>query len=104
MPQWQGVGQGQGGGGVGHDGGRGVNDGVGDVPDRRIGLGHVGLGLALVPDVGLEASLVVGVVGDYLDAAVGQLYTILAFKERQSIEQLVGQMKNVQVNMCNVSG
>merc|ERR1719471_1472971 len=50
----------------------------GVVRNRSRFVGRLGVGLALIPHVSDEAVVVIGVVGDDLDTAVGELHPVLS--------------------------
>merc|ERR1719412_2912440 len=70
-----------------------VGDRVSSLVDR------LGVGLTLIPHVGDEAVLVVGVVGDDLDTAVRKLHTVLALDDSVLILSLsLGEVSSILVS------
>ena len=71
----------------------------GVVRDRSRFVGRLGVGLALIPHVSDEAVVVVGVVGDDLDTAVGELHPVLSLDHSVLVLGLgLGEVSSVRIS------
>ena len=71
----------------------------GVVRDRSRFVGRLGVGLALIPHVSDEAVVVIGVVGDDLDTAVGELHPVLSLDHSVLILGLgLGEVSSVRIS------
>ena len=77
----------------------GVDERSDMVRDRSRFVGRLGVGLALIPHVSDEAVVVIGVVGDDLDTAVGELHPVLSLDHSVLVLGLgLGEVSSVRIS------